>query len=161
MYQLKTTERGFTLLELLIVVAVIAILASAVVANLGAARNKANDAKIRSELKSVDQAIAVYMSTASASDLTTAGGVSNWDALATKLQGASLLPNKPIHPSASANPPSNYYYMGVVTNASLNYVLGGKLVGEQDKCYVIINGAAKDGSCTGTLPNTSTEYTIQ
>ncbi|MGI6103505.1 MAG: type II secretion system protein [Patescibacteria group bacterium] len=156
MYRLKTYERGFTLLELLIVIAVIAILASAVVANLGAARNKANDAKIRSELKAVDQAITVYTSTGKASDL----AVTSWDTLMTKLSAAGLMAKRPVHPDApTSNPSYGYYYTGTGT-ATLNYVLGGKLLAPSgDPCYVISNGAAQDAPCSGTL--NGIQYAIQ
>lgn len=53
-------NRGFTLIELLVVIAVIGILASVVMASLNSARKKAQDTKIRAELKQLATALEFY-----------------------------------------------------------------------------------------------------
>lgn len=53
-------KRGFTLIELLVVIAIIGVLSSVVLASLNTARAKANDAKIRTDLRQVSTALQLY-----------------------------------------------------------------------------------------------------
>lgn len=53
-------KRGFTLIELLVVIAIIGVLSSVVLASLNTARTRANDAKIRTEVKQIQTAILLY-----------------------------------------------------------------------------------------------------
>ncbi len=53
-------KSGFTLLELLVVIAIIGILSSVVITNVGAARVKAYDAKVKGQLSNIRAAAEVY-----------------------------------------------------------------------------------------------------
>ncbi len=53
-------KRGFTLIELLVVIAIIGILSSVVLASLNTARNKGNDAAVKSNLDNLRAQAALY-----------------------------------------------------------------------------------------------------
>jgi prepilin-type N-terminal cleavage/methylation domain-containing protein len=56
-------SRGFTLIELLVVIAIIGMLTSVVLASLTSARQKAADASIKSQARTIANAAALYYST--------------------------------------------------------------------------------------------------
>jgi general secretion pathway protein G len=56
----KRLPNGFTLIELLVVVSLIGILATLVLANLNAARQRGRDAQRKSDLKSIQNGLQVY-----------------------------------------------------------------------------------------------------
>lgn len=60
MYNPKASFRGFTLLELLVVISIIGVLAGLIVSNMSAARDRASDARKKSEMKNIQTALANY-----------------------------------------------------------------------------------------------------
>ncbi len=55
-------QKGFTLIELLVVIAIIGILSTLAVVSLNNARQKARDAKVISDVKSIQTALELYFS---------------------------------------------------------------------------------------------------
>jgi prepilin-type N-terminal cleavage/methylation domain-containing protein len=55
-------KKGFTLIELMIVIAIVGILSSVIIINLNSARQKATDANTKIELSSVRRAAEIYYS---------------------------------------------------------------------------------------------------
>ena len=60
---LKTKNRGFSLVELLIVISIIGLLSSIVLPAVNSGRTKANNAKVKAQLSSIRDAAEVYYST--------------------------------------------------------------------------------------------------
>ena len=59
----KNTKQGFTLIELMVVIAIIGFLSSVVLSSLADARSKANATKFRSEIKQMVNALELYKNT--------------------------------------------------------------------------------------------------
>lgn len=139
-------KRGFTLIEILIVVAIIAVLASAVLVGLGPVQRGGRDARRISDLRQVQTALELYYNKSGAYPSAT-----TWVDLTTALTGAGIgvakVPNDPISGR-------NYLYG---TNGT-GYVLGADL---EDA-----NNSAFQNSAQGTIfgitnCGTAPKYCIQ
>lgn len=117
-------NKGFTLIEVLVVIAIIGILSSVVLSSLNGARVKSRDAKRISDLKQIQIALNLYYSDNghyplvpywATSGTTTYDGGTRWVALQTLL--SPYLSNLPRDPKSSGS-------SGPWTNSNYHYAYG-------------------------------------
>lgn len=114
------TKKGFTLIEMLIVIAIIGILSSIVLVGLGPVQRRGRDARRISDLRQVQNALELYFNKCGyypggaqpAASCTGFGGApSNWEGLKAALVGSALGVNQiPSEPSAGATADRAYKY---------------------------------------------------
>jgi len=128
------SSRGFTLIEMLIVVTIIAVLASMILVGMGGARVKTRDARRISDLHNVQNGLELYFSTKGHYPVAT-----TWDALTTELTGAdvgvSRVPKDPLSDQDykyGNNEPSGVptdYVLGAILEESANRALDDDIDG--------------------------------
>src|SRR5581483_8913995 len=96
---IRNEQKGFTLIEILIVVAIIAILASVVLVGLGPTQQAGRDARRLSDLREVQNGLELYFAkcgyypgpaVAGSCGSTSWSAVSTWAALTASLQGSTI-----------------------------------------------------------------------
>lgn len=151
---IKNSKKGFTLIEILVVVAIIAILSSVVLIGLGPTRRAGRDARRISDLRQVQNGLELYFnhcgaypggasSVSGCSNLTGLSGAAGYTSMCAALTapGVGAAQNCPIDPSS---PNSAYRYD---SNTGSDYVLSAVL---EDSANPALTG---QGPITG--------YTIQ
>lgn len=105
-------KRGFTLIELLVVIAIIGLLSSIVLASLNTARARANDARVRSDLRQIHTALQLYYNQNGSYPSNTYPGnyCSNQANFLQALVTAGYLPSSPTAPRNDTAPYCYYDY---------------------------------------------------
>lgn len=129
-------KKGFTLIELLVVIAILGILTTLLISNVAGARERARDARRKSDLKEIKNALEMYKQ-----DNTFYPLNSGWTA---SLQNGNYIKSVPVDPLDGS---SYIYARGADT---LTYTLKACLENLSDP-----DGAA--GSCSKGLTYTVTE----
>lgn len=125
---LKNKNRGFTLVELLVVVAIIGILATIILASLDSARMRARDIKRKSDLQALSKAFMLYVNDAGGIPVSVSwcggparptqvhgGCVNNTDSpadwyIGDYLKSHGYISASPLDPSYSPNTCRYFYY---------------------------------------------------
>ncbi len=120
----QRTVRGFTLIEMLIVIAVIGILASAVLVGLGPVQRQGRDSRRIADLRQVQNALELYYNKCGhyPGDATCGSTIpgDDWNAMTTALTGASIgIKSIPFDPSTG----KSYHYATDLKT----YVIGAEL----------------------------------
>jgi len=135
-HYIRTSEsrRGFTIIELLVVVAVIALIAAAVLATLSSARTKSRDARRLADIKSIQTALDLYVTNARVFPNPTAPEglcLTGSDAVSTQLINTSSIAAMPQDPLQNCS--DNFHYHYASTDGSTYtisfYVEGGNVPG--------------------------------
>ncbi len=122
---MKYNYKGFTLIEMLVVIAVIAILATVVLTGVTGFQASARDTRRVGDLRNVQNYLELYFSQCGhypGGANCTIATPGNWAALSTTITGmgiATVFPNDPVKNR-------NYSY-GVEGTENLQYVIGAKL----------------------------------
>jgi prepilin-type N-terminal cleavage/methylation domain-containing protein len=143
-------RKGFTLIEILIVVAIIAILASVVLVGLGPTQQAGRDARRISDLGEVQTGLELYYSKCGyypgAAESAACGAYSEtsaWGPLTTALKGSGIgVGTIPNDPSAG----KTYYYDSCSGGSS--YVLGAQLENVNNSVFVNYNAPTVAGCNT-------------
>lgn len=138
---MQKNQEGFTLIEILIVVAIIAILASVVLVGLGPAQQSGRDARRLSDLREVQTGLELYYngngtypetSGSPASGCTDGKGGSAWCEMANVLENAGIginqVPNDPVNNST-------YYYAYGINSGKTEYAIGCTLENKSNAVF--------------------------
>lgn len=118
-----TNRKGFTLVELLVVVAIIGVLAAIAIPKFASATEAANGAKMMADLRTIDSAISIAIAknetiAAGAVDGTTNAAVVAYLSAVPASPGTAKNYTGPKHATSTAVPAATYSIIGAGTAAS-------------------------------------------
>jgi len=120
--QSKIFKKGFTLIEMLIVIAIIGILASMVIVSLGPSQAKARDAKRMSDLRQIQNMLEIYY--------TANGGYPSSNGSSESISSVSfgnLQATQPIPQTDPSGKPYCYKSTGTLVGGAAGYYIGTQL----------------------------------
>jgi len=98
-------KKGFTIMELLVSLAIIAMLFTATIALIGGVKEKSRDAKRMSDVREISKALVLYADNNDKFPIaTTAVTITGIDAVSTVLEGDDVISEVPIDPTHPLNP---------------------------------------------------------
>ena len=158
-------KKGFTLIELLVVIAIIGILSSLIFTNLVSARERARDARRKSDLEAVGQALRLYYNDNQAFPTSTNNAITGhaWGSAFTNAAGTTTYMNLlPSDPSSTPTATKYYDYYSSPANTD-NYLLVASLENgsdpdiatSQSRCSSLYSSYKSAGG-----PSTATDYLL-
>ena len=144
-------QKGFTLLELLVVISIIGLLASILVINLTSARRRARDTKRIADIRNLQTAAEDYFGKIGKyptviSDLVTAGNIPVWP----------LDPLAPSGTTCTGNADNCYYYAIYPSTNPYSYHFGASM---EDSGSTLLNQDRDCNSSTGAACPYTSAYT--
>lgn len=147
-------KKGFTLIEILVVVSIIGLLSSIFLVGLGGFRSRGRDARRLADLRQVQNALELYYSKNSAYPALSCISSSSrtcWNGLESNLTGAGIGVSKIAN---DPSPSQSYMY----ASDGQSYTLGAKLQGQDPALNDDIDGTSNGIDCTGG--STETVYCL-
>jgi prepilin-type N-terminal cleavage/methylation domain-containing protein len=139
--KLNWDRKGFTLIEILIVVAIIGILASVVLVGLGPVQRRGRDARRISDLRQIQTALELYYNINGSYPAPAGGNIVPRSALV-----PAVVPNLPKDPGGSE-------YMYGTDSGNASYVVGAKLEESGNPAMSDAPQSALYGVNCGKTPN--------
>lgn len=162
---INKTRRGFTLIEILIVVAIIAILASVVLVGLGPTQRAGRDARRISDLRQTQTGLELYYSKCGfypgTAALAACGAANNaaattWAAMSASLTGSSIGVNQiPNDPNTAAT-----YFYGTPGASANTYTIGATLEDVNNQALNSDLDGNSNGVACGTAGPTDNVYCL-